>query len=362
LKSNLPGQPRQAVFLCGGSYSFRRSPEGGVVPAAGGLSFGLVRKLGAGMGKEPFVRLVNAPLETVLVILITLIALDKLHFPQALNFDIYEISIRAIVQGVAIAAFISAIFWLLLRVVDFVAFLLQLRSGASGELKDNQVIVFFRDFVRVILIFIGILLILTYAFKFEIRNFWTGLGIAGAALALATKESIENLIDSVIIFFGKPFTAGDIVKLDRISGTVEKVGLRSTRIRMEMKTYVTVPNKQMVDSVMDSQRLRTHRKAELRLQIGLSSPVDEIRDLLEGIRKILNKEVIENPSVFLPDIAPNAFAISVDYFTAPISLRNFNSIKQATNIEILTLMEKLGIELAGASTAVNIRTSAGEPG
>ena len=53
----------------------------------------------------------------------------------------------------------------------------------------------------------------------------------GAALALAAKESIENLIASFIIFFDKPFFTGDTLKVNNVSGTVEKIGLRSTRIR-----------------------------------------------------------------------------------------------------------------------------------
>ncbi|MEI9958567.1 MAG: mechanosensitive ion channel domain-containing protein [Ferruginibacter sp.] len=59
---------------------------------------------------------------------------------------------------------------------------------------------------------------------------------------------MENLIASFIIFFDKPFTAGDTLTANNISGTVEKIGLRSTRIRTADKTLVTIPNKLMVDS------------------------------------------------------------------------------------------------------------------
>ena len=62
---------------------------------------------------------------------------------------------------------------------------------------------------------------------------------------------------------------GDTVKVNNISGIVERIGLRSTRIRTDLKTYVTVPNKQMVDSIVDNQTLRTYRKAELRLQFDI---------------------------------------------------------------------------------------------
>ncbi len=77
---------------------------------------------------------------------------------------------------------------------------------------------------------------------------------------MATRESLENLIASFIIFFDKPFMVGDLVKVQSITGTVEKIGLRSTRIRTDQKTYVTMPNKQMVDSIMDNLSLRAPRR------------------------------------------------------------------------------------------------------
>jgi MscS family membrane protein len=322
-----------------------------------GLLYRMVRKMGAGPDKNSFVKLLTAPLETFLVILVTIVSLEKLHFPDALNFDIYEISTRSIIHAIAVSVFIMAFLWLILRAIDFLALILKWRSNATNDFKENPLIVFLRDFLKVIVGIIGIFMVLSFAFKFEIRNLWAGLGLAGAALALATKESIENLIASFIIFFDKPFTAGDIVKLNSVSGTVEKIGLRSTRIRTEQKTYVTVPNKQMVDSVVENQTLRTQRKGELRLQIGLSTASSTVNQFVEEIRKILHQEIIENPSVFLTDIAPNALLLNVDYFTAPLSLTEFNKIRQDINFDILQRMEKLGIQIAGASTDIHIVNS-----
>jgi MscS family membrane protein len=319
-----------------------------------GLLYRVVKKIAADVDKTSFVNLVIAPLETFLLILITIVSFEKLHFPQELDFDIYEISSKTIVHIIATSVFIMAFFWLLLRIIDFIALILEWRANATKDMRDNQLIVFFRDFLKIIIGIIGLLTVLGFGFGFEVSKVWTGLGIAGAALALATKESIENLIASFIIFFDRPFTAGDILKVNNISGTVERVGLRSTRIRTDQKTYVTVPNKQMVDSIVDNQTLRTQRKAELRLQIGLSTPADDIHQFIEGIKKILNKEIIENPSVFLNDIAANAFLINADYFTAPLSQQEFNEIKQQVNMEILRLLEQLKMEIAGASTDVKI--------
>jgi MscS family membrane protein len=215
-------------------------------------------------------------------------------------------------------------------------------------------IVFIRDFLKAILGIIGTLLVLHSAFSVNVTSILASLGLAGAALALAAKESLENLIASFVIFFDKPFTAGDVLKVNNISGTVEKIGLRSTRIRTDQKTYVTVPNKQMVDSIVDNLSLRTQRKGELRLELSLSTPAAVLDDFIAGIKKILVKDKVENSTAFLNDISASAFLVSADYFTSPISQDEFNAIKQHVNLDVLQLLEKMKIGIAGASTDVRL--------
>src|SRR5882724_3032250 len=132
------------------------------------------------------------------------------------------------------------------------------------------------------------------------------------------RKALKNPIASLITFFAKPFTAGDVLKVNNISGTVERIGLRSTRIRTDQKTYVTVPNKQMVDGIVDNLTLRTQRKGELRLELSLSTPSDALFSTIEGIRTILENNKVENSSAFLNDISGRAFLVNVDYFTSPV--------------------------------------------
>jgi MscS family membrane protein len=318
--------------------------------------FRLVKKASAGIDKVAFVNLVAAPISTFLFVFISFAALEKLSFPKEIDFDVFEVPAKAIVHNIAIAIIIIGFIWLLLRIIDFIAIILARRASETGDLRDNQLIVFFRDFLKVVIAIIGVIMVLAFAFNFEVTKLTAGLGLAGAALALAAKESVENLIASFIIFFDKPFTAGDVIKVQGYSGNIEKIGLRSTRIRTDMKTYVTVPNKQMVDSIVDNLTLRTQRKAEIRLQLGLSVPSDVMGQFVDGIKAILKKDMVLSPTVFLNDIAPNAFLINVDYFTSPIPLDDFNNLKQQVNMEIMRLMEQLKIEIAGASTDVKVTT------
>ncbi|HMI63431.1 MAG TPA: mechanosensitive ion channel domain-containing protein [Puia sp.] len=318
------------------------------------LIFRFVRRMGSGLDKTAFLDLVVGPIGIFLVVFVSMSSIEKLHFPEELDFDIYEVKSKAIVQALAVIIIIVSFFWLLLRLVDFVAMVLRNKARSGGGPRDNQMIVFIRDFLKAVLGIIGVLMILNSAFKVDVSSILASLGLAGAAIALAAKESIENLIASFVIFFDKPFNAGDYLKVNNISGTVEKIGLRSTRIRTDQKTYVTVPNKQMVDSIVDNLTLRTQRKGELRLELGLSTPSGQLAELIAGIKEVLLKDKVEDSTAFLNDITGRAFLVSADYFTAPITQDEFNLIRQQVNLDVLGLMEKMGLSIAGSSTDVRV--------
>jgi MscS family membrane protein len=232
--------------------------------------------------------------------------------------------------------------------MDFIALILHHRADQAHDAADNQLVVFFKDFFKVVLVIIGILLIMKFAFHYNISNLLTGLSIATAAIALATRESLENLIASFIIFFDRPFTMGDQVKVQDITGTVERIGLRSTRIRTDQKTYVTVPNKQMVDSILDNLSLRTQRRALVQLKLHADSPHDTVNQFILRIKNYLNqrKDQVESYNVFLSDILENAFIVHVEFFTAPIPAADFNELRQQVNLSMINLMENMNIKLA----------------
>ncbi len=318
------------------------------------LLFRAIRQIGTGLDKSAFLDLVVGPIGIFIVVLVSISSIEKLHFPAELDFDIYEVSSKAITKALAVMIIVISFIWLLLRLTDFIALVLRNKARKDGGPRNNQMIVFIRDFLKAIIGIIGFLVILDAAFKVNVSNIVTSLGLAGAAVALAAKESIENLIASFVIFFDKPFTTGDVLKVNNISGTVERIGLRSTRIRTDQKTYVTVPNKQMVDSVVDNLSLRTQRKGELRLELSLSTPATGLDQMIGEIKNILKKDKVENSTAFLNDISGTAFLVSVDYFTAPITQDEFNAIKQKVNLDVLHLLERLKISIAGASTDIRV--------
>ena len=296
------------------------------------------------------------PLDVFLVLLVSLIAVDKLTFPKSLDFSIYHITLKQLLDSVANGTLIAVFIWLCIRVIDFVAIILEEKANHTIDPSDNQLIVFFKDFFKVILVIIGILMIFRFAFNKDVSNLLTGLSIVGAAIALATRESMENLIASFIIFFDKPFMTGDLVKGNTFTGNVEKIGLRSTRIRTLEKTYISVPNKQMVDTIIDNVSLRTQRKAEVRLEISVQAKSDQLLSFLESIRQMLKENpAIEVSSVFLSDTGKNAHLIAIDFFAGmQMTIEEFNSLRESINLSIIKKMEDAGLELASANMDVVI--------
>ena len=312
-----------------------------------GLLFSLVHKVWKDVDKYSFTSLVIRPLGYFLAILVTVVALYKLTFPADLNTEVYKYTLKEIFQSFGTLVLIISFISLLIRIIDFVALILEKKADLTPDQTDNQLIVFFKDFFKVIFVIVGIMLVLRYAFGLNVGGLLTGLSIVGAAIALALRESLENLIASFIIFFDKPFVMGDLVKVQQVTGSVERIGLRSTRIRTDQKTYVTVPNKQMVDSILDNLSQRTQRRGDLKLELELDTASGKLESVLEGLKKIVKREMIEEANVFLSEINRHAILIQSDYYTAPISINEFNELKQQVNLAVLKLLEGEGVRIAG---------------
>ncbi len=348
------GNPVKNYFIVAGVILFIWILKRFVSRYLAGLLYSVVHKIWKDVDKKSFINLVVKPLGLFLAVLVSIIALYKLNFPEEINVDIYKYTVKEVVQCVGNIILIVSFTGLLIRIIDFIALILEKRANLSADQSDNQLIVFFKDFFKVILVIIGIMLVLRYAFGLNIGGLLTGLSIVGAAIALALRESLENLIASFIIFFDKPFITGDLVKVLNVTGTVERIGLRSTRIRTDQKTYVTVPNKQMVDSVLDNLSLRTQRRGDLKLELDVQTSSAKLEAVLAGIKKIMERPDVEEANVLLDSITANAFVIQSDYYTAPVTIKEFNFIKQEVNLQVLKLIEESGVEIAGASTDIRI--------
>ena len=202
---------------------------------------------------------------------------------------------------------------------------------------------------------IGFLLLLKFTFGQNIGNLLTGLSIVGAALALAAKESLENIIASFIIFFDKPFKTGDDLTIQSITGNVERIGLRSTKIRTADKTLVSVPNKQMVDSIVDNLSMRTERRDSIIIELSQKTNSSDVKKAIEKIKSNLQQlspALISN-AVYLKEITKTGLQIHIEYLTPITPVVQIESLKQNIQLQIKEILEELKIELSFAADKVN---------
>ena len=311
------------------------------------LIFFVFRRMGRVIEEKEFFNLVLAPLENFILFLAVYISMSSLQFPAVLHFNIFKITSEVLVDRLSVGILIFFFFHTLLRVIDYLAIILEKRAATTEDTTDDQLIIFFREFLKVILVIICILVMIRFVLNEDITKILAGLSLAGAAIALAAKESLENLIASFIIFFDRPFRVGDLLKVQQIQGTVEKIGLRSTRIRTNDTTYVSIPNKQMVDSIVDNFSLRNKRRGELNLNLDLDTSFGQITQLIEELNTELSLSQITEKSILLSDVKLESFLVTIEYYTDAVSISDYNMVKQKLNMKVLALLEKLEIKIAG---------------
>ncbi len=288
------------------------------------------------------------PIEWFLIFLVAIIALYELQFPAAWNVHLFKLTLQQGIESVVKLIFIILFIRVCLRTLEFIAIILEEKSKLTKDQSDDQLVLFFRDFFKVILYIIGVLLILHYVFNENIGNLVTSLSIVGAAIALSMRESLENIIASFIIFFDKPFSIGDLVKVNSFTGTIEKIGLRSTRIRTQEKTYISVPNKQMVDNIVDNISMRSERKIDMDLQLNVNTTADAIANLTQFLRiHISQQQGVASSVVFLADSGKLAHIIHAEIFVdMNLELFQFQMLRENINLAAIQFANTAQIKFA----------------
>jgi len=319
---------------------------------AAGLLYLAAQAIWNKLDKKAFVTLIAKPLGDFLLVLVVVLSLHKLTFPSFYNTLLYRITFKELLNALGSLLLIFSLMRFLIKSIDFIALILDSRANLTIDPSDNQLIIFFKDFIKAVMVVIGFILMLKYAFGLHVGNLLTGLSLVTAAVALAMRESLENLIASFIIFFDKPFTLGDYLHVKEFTGTVEKIGLRSTRVRTDEKSYLTIPNKQIVDNVLDNLSMRTQRKGEIKLEVKADS--EKIATLISKIEAILQQEEIEDSTVYVADIVHTSLLIKIEFFTGTIPISTFNQLKQAIILEIKKLVVAESVQNNFSSTAFEV--------
>jgi MscS family membrane protein len=193
---------------------------------------------------------------------------------------------RAFLGAVEKGLVILATTWLLLRVIDLAARFIERRMFARGQAMALSVVPLGRRTVKVLVTAIALLAALQN-FGVNVTGILAGLGIGGLAVALAAQKTVENLFGGVTLIADQPVRVGDFCRFGDKIGTVEEVGLRSTRVRTLDRTVVTVPNAEF--SSLQLEKFTRRDRIWFHPSIGLryeTSP-DQLRFVLVEVKKLL---------------------------------------------------------------------------
>ena len=306
---------------------------------------------------EKFNSLLKKPLQYFLALLVLYFSVQFISLPEFLN-STEEGSLNLVKyfdKGFNLLLLIT-IFWTINRSIDFVGYKLKNKALETESKVDDQLIPFAIDIAKVLTIVLGVVMILGNVFDVNVTALVTGLGIGGVAFALASKESLENLLGSFTIFFDKPFTVGDIVTLGGVTGIVEKVGFRSTRIRTFDKSVVTVPNKNIISTELDNLGARPVRRVKFNIGLTYDTSVENIKNIVDDIQKLVDDHPMTNQEgkVRFLNFGASSLDIMVLYYVDSPDWEVLIDAQQKINFQIIDIVNKYKCEFAYPSTSVYI--------
>lgn len=189
----------------------------------------------------------------------------------------------------------------------------------------------------------------SYELGFPTYSVIAGLGVGGLAVALAARESLANLLGSMLIMIEKPFRVGHYVKVSGGEGTVEDVGFRSTRIRTSDNSLVSIPNNAIVDATIENLSLRSMRRERFLVQVTYDTPRKKLEELVAGITRLLAGHPLTDKSnmyVRFNDFGESSLNILVYFYLTTTSYAEELEKREEILLSIMDLVEQLNIEFA----------------
>lgn len=250
------------------------------------------------------------------------------------------------------------VFWIyvFLKLVQVVMHVYaEFTERTHGKL-DDQLVPILNNFLTGIVIFVGVLKMLT-VFGIDATTVIAGASIGGLAVALASQDTVKNLIGTFMIFLDKPFHIGDWIEAGEVVGSVEEVGFRSSRIRAVDTSIYQIPNSKLSELVINNKGLRLYRRYNTKLGIRYDTPPELIEAFVKGVREIIiahPETRSESYNVEFTGFGDSALLIMINVYFKSLEWGVEQSSKHRLHIAIVKLASALGVDFAFPSTSIMI--------
>ncbi len=281
-------------------------------------------------------RFVNGPLRILILVL----------FFRS-TFDLIAPSLVAKAVFEARTFLIIAVIWVLLGFIDLIMFGIAERMRKQGHADAIVLLRPATTVIKLTLIFIGLISWLDNI-GYEVTTLLAGLGIGGIAFAFAAQRTLENLIGSITIYSSQPVHVGDFCKFGDQLGIVEEIGLRATQLRTLERSVVHIPNAKFSTDIIENLTQRDKILYRTRLRLSLQTTAGQMRDVLEGIRGLIEKhEMIDEEASRVRFLEFGEYAQEIELYVY-IKTKDFVEYlqyREDINLSIADIIEASGTQL-----------------
>jgi len=295
---------------------------------------------------------VSAPLLFLLAAILHGLAMNYVGLPL-LSLHYYRL-------GLVVAAVVG-ITWLLLRWVSWAAQRLRLRAWQSGRRATSSLIPLGQGLLKIGLVFLAGLLILS-VLGLNITTALAGLGIGGLAVAFAAQKTLENLLGGVSVLADEVIRVGDTYRMGSILGTVEEIGLRSTRVRTADRMQVSIPNGALATMNVENLTLRDKMLFQNTFGLRYETTAEQLRYVLAEMRKMLyghSKVETEGARVRFIGFGASSVDVEVFCYLETNDFSQFLAIREDLLLRIMKIVSEAGSSFALPSHTLYMSRDAG---
>ena len=306
----------------------------------------------------------------IMNIVTSITALAVIHFTLVvfLNFDSQTINITKLFS----ILYVLLITLLLYRITNTVAYL-KIEQMKKSKVLRNEVINLSIKVIHSIIVVVALIAILKI-FGVNLTTLLSGLGIAGAAVAFAAKDSIANIFGSISILLGDVFEQGDWIETKDVNGTVVEIGLRATTIRTFDNALISIPNFNLSDNAVTNwSRRSVGRRIKMSIGVTYESDFGDIKKAIDDIREMLSnnsdiaqkttggysvgraarlvstedyKGVKNTTLVYMDEFADSSINILVYCFSRTVDWAEWLKVKEDVMYQIEDILQKNNLEFA----------------
>ncbi len=267
-------------------------------------------------------------------------------------------------ERVLLAGHLIALFWALFRLVDVVLSLVETSPWGRAHVALRSQMPLVGRVAKIVLFAIGLVAMLAQL-GYPIASLLAGLGIGGLALALAAQKTVENLFGAFSIGADQPFREGDFVRVEDFVGTVEVIGLRSTRFRTLDRTLITIPNGKLADMRLESLSARDRLRLSCILGLEYGTTEEQMKGVLDGFAEVLERQPKlwkDSKTVRFVAFGSSSLDIEIMAWFTTSDWTEFLAIRQEVLLGFMRVVERVGTAFAFPTQTIELRgDNAGGP-